>query len=207
MNDNDLMTAVREEFAPVRMGVAADTIMARGRAQRRLRRSRVAAGVLAVGLGAGLGIPALMSGNATGGATLAAWTVARQTDGSVTVTIREMRNLPALQAKLAADGARVAIGLGAVTTAGGTPIATGTGAVTAPAWCLAPTADQAATPAALAFHDQGQGYYLVIHPAKIPAGDMVRVGVTEGGGPVVPGSPALPGLFISMVRDSAGCGF
>ena len=107
MNDDDLMTAVREEFAPVRMDVAADTIMARGRAARRLRRSRVAAGVLAVGLGAGLGIPALMSGNATGGATLAAWTVARQTDGSVTVTIREMRNLPALQAKLAADGARL----------------------------------------------------------------------------------------------------
>ena len=207
MNDDDLMTAVREEFAPVRMDVAADTIMARGRAARRLRRSRVAAGVLAVGLGAGLGIPALTSGNAAGGATLAAWTVARQTDGSVTVTIREMRNLPALQAKLAADGARVAIGLGALTTDGDTQIATGPGSVTAPAGCLAPAADQAATPAALAFHDQGQGYYLVIHPAKIPAGDMVRVGVTEGGGTGVPGSLALPGLFISMVRDSADCGF
>jgi hypothetical protein len=138
---------------------------------------------------------------------LAAWTVARQTDGSVTVTIREMRNLPALQAKLAADGARVAIGLGAVTTDGGTQIATGPDAVTAPAGCLASTADQAVTPAALAFHDQGQGYYLVIHPAKIPAGDMVRVGVTEGGEPGAPGSPALPGLFISMVRDSPACGF
>jgi hypothetical protein len=115
MNDNDLMTAVRAEFAPVRMNVAADTIMARGRAARRLRHSRVAAGALAVAFGAGLGIPALTSGGGTGGAALTAWTVSRQTDGSVTVTIREMQDLPALQAKLADDGARVVIGHGAMT--------------------------------------------------------------------------------------------
>lgn len=61
MNDDDLMTAVRAEFAPVRMTVASDTIMARGRGMRRLQHSRIAASALAVALGAGLGIPALTS--------------------------------------------------------------------------------------------------------------------------------------------------
>lgn len=46
----------------------------------------------------------------------------------------------------------------------------------------------------------------MIQPAKVPAGDMVRVAVSEGGAPGVPGGPALPALFISMVRDSPGCG-
>jgi hypothetical protein len=200
MNDDDLMTTVREEFAPIHMDVAAATIMARGRATRRLRRSQIAAGVLAVGLGAGLGVPALTSekagGNAAAGATtLAAWTVTRQANGSVTITIREMRDLPALDAKLAAAGAQVSFGHGSWTP---------------PAGCLAPQADQSATNSALAFHDLPQSYYLVAQPTKIPAGDMVRVSVAEGNGPGIAGSagsPTLPGLYIYMVHDVPRCGF
>ena len=97
MNDDDLMTAVRAEFAPVRMTVAADTIMARGRGMRRLRRGRIAAGALAVALGAGLGIPALTSAGTSNRVTLTAWTVDKQPDGAIKVTIRDLRDLPALQ--------------------------------------------------------------------------------------------------------------
>lgn len=197
--DDVLMTTAREEFAPIHLDVAAETIMARGRATRRLRRSRLAAGVLAIGLAAGLGIPALTSdnpaGNAAGGATLAAWTVTRQADGSVTITIREMRDLPALDAKLAADGTEVTFGRGSWTP---------------PLGCLAAQADQSATNTALVLHDLPQSYYLVAQPTKIPAGDMVRVSVADGNGPGFAGSvgsPTFPGLYIYMVHNTPRCGF
>jgi hypothetical protein len=224
MSEEDLMTAVRAEFEPVRMDISADAIMSKGRATRRLRRGGVAAGALAVALGAGLGVPALTSGGAaTGGAAsgttaggtaaggtaaggieLTAWTVAEQTNGSINVTIREMQDLPALNARLAADGARVVFGL-ATTSAGEAP----------PAGCLPASAvqgtagvtNQTAAQTAVDTISKAQSYSVVVNPAKIPAGDMVRVAAGEGGATGVPGSPSLPGLFTFMVPDTAGCGF
>jgi hypothetical protein len=224
MSEEDLMTAVRAEFEPVRMDISADAIMSKGRATRRLRRGGVAAGALAVALGAGLGVPALTSGGAaTGGAAsgttasgapvsgttaggieLTAWTVAEQTNGSINVTIREMQDLPALNARLAADGARVVFGL-ATTSAGEAP----------PAGCLPASAvqgtagvtNQTAAQTAVDTISKAQSYSVVVNPAKIPAGDMVRVAAGEGGATGVAGSPSLPGLFTFMVPDTAGCGF
>ena len=64
MDDNELMTAVRERFDPVRMHTPAETITARGRSLRHRRRSALAGGALAVTLGAGLAVPALTAGTA-----------------------------------------------------------------------------------------------------------------------------------------------
>jgi hypothetical protein len=122
MNDDDLLTAVRDRFDSVRMDTPAAAIMARGRALRRHRSSgRLAAGALAVSLGAGLAVPALTAGptGATGPAgaagtpgsphqaTLAAWTVQKHSDGSIAVTIRRPENLAALRLKLAKLGVTV----------------------------------------------------------------------------------------------------
>jgi hypothetical protein len=116
MNDDDLLTAVRGRFDSVRMDTPAAAIMARGRALRRHRSSgRLAAGALAVSLGAGLAVPVLTAGApgpaGTGGsphhATLAAWTVQEHPDGSIAVTIRRPENLGALRLKLAKLGVTV----------------------------------------------------------------------------------------------------
>jgi len=213
MSEEDLMTAVREEFEPVRMDVSVDAIMAKGRATRRFRRGGVAAGALAIALGVGLGVPALSSGGAASGTTaggttaggieLTAWTVAKQTNGSIHVTIREMRNLPALNARLAADGARVVFVL-ATTSAAEVPTA----------GCLPASAvngnagitNQNAAATAVNTISSPHGYTVVVTPAKIPAGDMVRVAAAEGGADL-PGASWLPGLFRFIVPDTAACGF
>jgi|SRR5581483_1430182 len=111
MDDNELMTAVRERFVPVRMRTSAETIAARGRRLRHRRRGALAGGTLAVALAAGLAVPALTAGTAASPehATLAAWTVDHRSDGAVAVTIRELRDLPALQRAINAAGARVTI--------------------------------------------------------------------------------------------------
>lgn len=111
MNDDDLMTAVRDRFAAVRMDTPAEKIMARGSSLRRRRGGRLAAGALAVSLGAGLSVPALTAGTAAPAqrATLAAWTVHKHHDGSIGVTIRRWQNIGALQVRLGALGAPVII--------------------------------------------------------------------------------------------------
>jgi hypothetical protein len=113
MNDDDLMTAVRDRFDAVLMRAPAAQIMKRGRALRRRRHGgRLAVGTLAVSLGAGLGVPALTAGPSGTAAshqqaTLAAWTVEQHPDGTIAVTIRRPENLAALQRKLATLGVLV----------------------------------------------------------------------------------------------------
>jgi hypothetical protein len=110
MNDDDLMTAVRDRFAPVLMETPAAEIIKRGRGLRRRRHGgKLAAGALAVSLGAGLAVPALTAGGAAAPqrATLAAWTIQQHPDGTIAVTIRRPENLAALQRKLAAFGVLV----------------------------------------------------------------------------------------------------
>jgi hypothetical protein len=81
------------------------------------------------------------------------------------------------------------------------------GSVTPPAGCQVGPTNPAPTPAAVIVHSTQTGYYFTIQPAKIPAGDMVRIAITTGSADGSPGSPALPALFALLVHDSPGCGF
>ncbi|HEY2507920.1 MAG TPA: hypothetical protein VGI58_15500 [Streptosporangiaceae bacterium] len=127
MNDDELITAVRESFTDVHSTTPAAQIASRGRTLR--ARHRVA-GVAAVGAAAAAAVavgvtltashlpashPAashpiasqpIASHAATGaGVRLAAWTVTRQAGGSIRVSFfRELRDPAALQATLRADG-------------------------------------------------------------------------------------------------------
>jgi len=107
MNDSELITALREQRGKVPMDTPVEEIIRRGRAVRVRRRvPRVAAALGAAAVAAfavSVALPASHPASEPG-AQLAAWTVARQADGSIKVTIRELRDPAGLQRTLRADG-------------------------------------------------------------------------------------------------------
>jgi hypothetical protein len=107
MNDDELITLVREQRTTVPMTTPVQEIIRRGRGVRARRRVPGLAAVLAVTAGIAVAVTALASGHPAPGqsrAQLAAWTVTRQADGEVFVSIRELRDPAGLQATLRADG-------------------------------------------------------------------------------------------------------
>lgn len=117
MNDNQLSTMVRESVADVRSSTPVDQIISRGRAVRaRRRRVPAVAGALVVAGGAALGVTTLAlsghpaptgagkAGSHPAAARLAAWTVTKQPNGDIDITIRQLQNPAQLQATLRADG-------------------------------------------------------------------------------------------------------
>ena len=107
MNDNELITALREQRDKVPMNTPVEQIIRRGRAMRARRRVPAVAGALGAAAAVAVAVSvALPASHPTSGprAQLAAWTVARQADGSIQVTIRELRDPAGLQRTLRADG-------------------------------------------------------------------------------------------------------
>ena len=108
MNDDELITAVREQRNKVPMTTPVEQIINRGHAVRARRRIPGLAGVLAVVAAAAFAVIALLPASHPAshqpGAKLAAWTVVKQADGTVSVTIRELRDPAGLQSRLRADG-------------------------------------------------------------------------------------------------------
>jgi len=170
MDDQDLLAAVREDFAGVRLNTAAETILADGGSLRRKRNRRrvYGAGVTALAAVAAISGVTLASGTSgasgTQDAQLTAWTVQKDADGTIDVTIHDLLNLTGLQQKLAADGAPAEVVSDAHY----------------PAACVdhqAMTADMASVitngPAV------PNGYAFVIHPAGIPSGSKLLLDVTH----------------------------
>lgn len=113
MNDDELSTAVKESVTGVHMDIPAEQIVSRSRVIRARRRIPALAGVLAVAAGTAVAVSTLLpSGQQPShpaGAQLAAWTVVKQPDGGVRVTIHELRDPAALQARLRGDGVPVSV--------------------------------------------------------------------------------------------------
>ena len=113
MNDDELITAVKESVTGVHMDIPAGQIVSRSRAIRARRRIPALAGALAVAAGTALAVTALLpSGHQPSHpapAQLAAWTVVKQADGDIRVTVHELRDPAALQSTLRADGVPVSI--------------------------------------------------------------------------------------------------
>jgi hypothetical protein len=108
MND-ELITTVRESFADVHSATPLEQILARSRTIRAHRRIPRLTAALAVVAGATvLALTALAPASHRAGhqpsAQLAAWTVVKRADGTVSVTIRELRDPAGLQRRLRADG-------------------------------------------------------------------------------------------------------
>jgi len=107
MNDDELITALREQRDKVPMNTPVEQIISRGRAVRARRRVPGVAAALGAAAAVAFAVSAALPAShpASGpGAQLAAWTVASQADGSIRVTIRELRDPAGLQRRLRADG-------------------------------------------------------------------------------------------------------
>ena len=104
MNDDELITTVRESFTGVYSATPVDQIMKRGRAMQGRRFIPHVAAALVVATGAALAVSTLTPASHQPATQLAAWTVAKQADGTVSVTIREFRDPAGLQHELRADG-------------------------------------------------------------------------------------------------------
>jgi len=122
MNDSDTLAAVRDSLttakgslAEVHMNTPADAIAREGRARRRRHTLTSLTGATAAVAGTALAItalavpghPASQSGSPArhpDTARLAAWTVAKQANGDITVTVRQLSNPSGLQSTLRADG-------------------------------------------------------------------------------------------------------
>ena len=116
MNDDELTTMVRESFTGVHTATPVEHIASRGRTARARRRIPALAGALAVAAAAALAVSPLLPGTHQAAspqpaAQLAAWTVTKQADGTIRVTIRELRNPAGLQSKLRADGVPASVTL------------------------------------------------------------------------------------------------
>jgi hypothetical protein len=107
MNDDELLAQIREQRATIPMTVPLERIIRRGRIVRARRRIPAVAILAAAAVGA---IVLQPSGHPAGpGIQLADWTVVKQTDGTVEVTIRELHNPNGLQRALRDDGVRASI--------------------------------------------------------------------------------------------------
>jgi hypothetical protein len=173
MNDVELSTAVRESVADIHSATPVARIISRGRAVRARRRIPGVAGALTLAAGTALAVTALLPSSHPGGhpagARLAAWTVAKQANGDIDVTINQLKDPAGLQATLRADGLPVTVSFSG-------PMLS--------ASCQPYGASRVTLRAVAQFHSD----YLSIDPSALPSGAGVAIFDEPGTG--VPPSPS-----------------
>lgn len=103
MNDDKLITAVREPFADVHMTIPIEAVVRRGRMLRGRGRMRALAGAVALLGGAAAAVAFLVPGGHLTTARLAAWTVTKNA-GGITIVVNQLKDPAGLQTELRADG-------------------------------------------------------------------------------------------------------
>ena len=197
MNDDELMTLVRDQRAAMPMATPVAEIIGRGHALRRSRRMPTVAGALAgAGVAAAAAVALIPAGHRVPQSTakLAAYTVTRQADGTVTLTLRQVSHPSGVAAAL--HGADIPAYVAF--------------ADPAPATCAADTSVTAAQQQAIYQFQQGDGAAVItIDPSAIPSGD----GLFFFDVPAGPVSASLPGavevggrtVHIGVVHGSQQC--
>jgi hypothetical protein len=104
MNDEELITTLRQSFAGVRATTPVEQIVSRSHMLRARRRIPRMAGALVAAGGATLALIAVLPASHQSTAQLAAWTVVKRADGTIYVTINQLRDPAGLQRTLRADG-------------------------------------------------------------------------------------------------------
>jgi hypothetical protein len=204
MNDDELITAVRESVTGVHMAIPEEQIVSRSRAIRARHRVPAVAGGLAVAAVAALAVTALTpSGHQPGpvNARLAAWTVARQTGGDIDITINQLRDPAGLQRTLRADGLPVNVSFS------GAPSS---------AECKPYDASRHVLGAVVQFSSTDGSAHFVINPSALPSGtglaiyDNIRDGApssspsAQGTGSPPPAGITGP-LAFGLVHASPRC--
>jgi hypothetical protein len=195
MNDDDLITTLREQRGTVPMNTPLDQIVSRGRAVRARRRIPVAAAALGTAgvaaLAAGLALPASHPAPAASRAQLTAWTVTREHGGGIRVTVRELRDPAGLQARLRADGVPAS-----VTFAGqSNPACHGFAGGGTQAQRRQLLRSVATVPV------RGHGHVMVIHPSALPSGAGIQLTALFPRGT----NPHGFNLALGLVQASQAC--
>jgi hypothetical protein len=190
MTDEELITTVREQRGQVRMTTPVEQVISRGHAIRFRRRIRGAAGAATGALAMAAGV-AVLTVNVLSPTShqpspqLAAWTVVKQSDGNIDVTIRQLRDPAGLQSTLRRDG------LPAVVDFSGQPNR---------ACQLYPPISRALALRIVQPQQPGArtgGTVLIIHPSALPSGVGVQIGTTV--------SPGHTHANIDLVYASPQC--
>jgi hypothetical protein len=178
MNDDEVITAVREQRDKVYSHTPVDQIISRGRAVRARRRvPRVAAALgaaAAVAVAVSVALPASHPASQSRHpashplvARLAAWTVAKQANGDSKITIRELSDPSGLQSTLRADGV---------------PANVSSSTQFDPSCQPYPQTQALFTSIYHAQKGAGSGdTVLVIHPAALPSGAGIEIGASVDG--------------------------
>lgn len=185
MNDDQLITAVKESVTGVHMHVPTEQIVSRSQAVRARRRIPGLAAALVMVAGAAVAVTALLPASHQAShqpsAQLAAWTVARQADGTVYVTIRQLRDPAGLQRTLRADGVPAS-----VTFFGELPRS-----------CQRYPADVALINRVYTVRHAGRFPVMVIHPSALPDGAGVEINP--------PAQRPITSVAIGLVHASSQC--
>ncbi len=191
MNDDELRTTVRERFTGVHMDTPVDEIITRGRGVRTRRRIPVAAGGLAVAAGVAVGVATLLPGGQAAShptkATLTAWTVQKQANGDVRVTIRDLRDPSGLQARLRADGIPANVSFSGL-----------------PAACQPVAVTKSQLHSVGNRQQHGRRLVFIIHPSALPSGDGVFI-FDRVAAPPPPGTHLHGLLAFGLVQISPAC--
>jgi hypothetical protein len=221
MNDDELITAVRESFLGVRSDTAVEQILIRSRAARARRVPGVAVAVTAtaaavsVSLALNANRPAANHPATNPGNQPAAFTVARQADSTIQVSFfGELRDPAALERTLRAAGLPVSVTFVGQENPECQPYrATGNPVLPTPGQRL-PSPDQAGgllarvvgTPLTNPPQDA-----MVIHPSALPSGVGLRIAVMRGI-PLGPSGPwsypkgsGHPTMEVALVKASPQC--
>ena len=185
MNDNDTLAVVRDSLttakdslAGIHMDTPTDAIARTGRARRRSHRLTGLTGAMAVIAGTALTVAALAPSGHTASqpghpasqprtAQLAAWTVAKQVNGDIKVTLRQLSDPSGLQTTLRADGVPAKVTFLAQPDPSCQPY---------------PMTQALFASIYVAQKSVGSGTtVLVINPSAVPSGAGVEIGASVGG--------------------------
>jgi hypothetical protein len=193
----DLRQALADRAAEV-PGEAVERLQHRHYRPRTRGRAAMAGAGLAAAAVTALGIamsqPASHPGNSPARAQLAAWTVAKQADGTVDVAIRDLINPAGIQSRLRADGVPASVNIG------GNPA------------CQAYPSSAAAPAGQIFTFHPGQSRQagiitsqhvtiIYIHPSALPSGAGVEISASLEGGP----GHGLRTILMHLVRTSQQC--
>lgn len=196
MSDHDVLRAVGDSLSgmPATPPPPVEMIKARARAHRRRQLIPGMAGAAVVAAGAAaLAVTTLTPAShptTRPHAQLAAWTVAKQADGNVRVTIHELRDASQLQRTLRADGIPASVG---VTT---NPACQGYFTSGTPAQRRAKMRREKMSPVFQLAHS-GHSSVIIIHPSALPTGTGVIITPAF--------QPNYNGFRIGLVQASPQC--
>jgi hypothetical protein len=193
MNDDELITVLREQRGKISMDTPVEQIISRGRAARTRRRLPGVAVALGAAAATAFALTSALPGSHPAGtheAKLTAWTVVRQADGDILVTINELKDPAGLQSTLRADGVPASVSFAGQQNSAcqGYVFA---GSQSQHRQLLSSVADAAGSPNAM-----------VIHPAAIPSGAGLQISALFQNGQ---GEQGLVAVSAGLVQASVQC--